>query len=141
MQTGEGERLLAAKRRRFWVWVIGLMLAGAVAGFIAGALTDEDGATEAIISLPSAAKFAIVAALVATFAVGCWQFVREVDEVELADNLWGSTAGYYAYATLLPAWWLLWKMEAVREPDHWAIFIAAALASLAVYLWRKGRAF
>lgn len=141
VMAGEGERLLAARRRRFWGWVIGLMLAGGIAGFIAGALTsDEHSGMETLISLPTAVKFAIVAALIAAFALGCWHFIREVDEVEIADNLWGSTAGYYAYAILLPSWWLLWKMEAVGEPSHWAIFIAAGIASLAVYLWRKWRA-
>jgi hypothetical protein len=141
MQRGEGERLFAAKRRRFWGWIVGLMLAGAVAGLISGALTsDEHKGVEALTSLPQVAKFGIVAVLIAVFALGCWHFVREVDELEIADNLWSSTAGYYAYATLLPAWWLLWKLEAVGEPDHWAIFLAAALASLAVYFGRKWHA-
>lgn len=141
MQTGEGERLLAAKRRRFWGWVVGLMLAGAAAGFVTGLLTSEDnGGAAAVTTLPAAVKFAIVAALIAAFAYGTWRFAQEVDELEIADNLWGSTAGYYAYVVLSPAWWLLWKMEAAPEPNHWAIFLAAGAAATAVYLWRKWRA-
>lgn len=141
MERGEGERLLADRRRRFWGWIIGLAAAGGVSGFVAGfVMGHEDAGLEAVTSLPDATKFAIVALLIAIFSYGTWRFAREIDEVEMADNLWGSTAGYYAYAVLFPAWWLLWKMEALREPNGWAIFWVAFVAAGAVYLWRKWQA-
>ena len=51
----------------------------------------------------------------AAFAYGTWRFVKVIDEVELVDNLWGSTAGYYVYAALFPMWWALAKGGVVAE--------------------------
>ena len=42
----------------------------------------------------------IIAALLAIYF--SWRFFVSVDEVEVADNLWGSLIGFYAYAMLLP---------------------------------------
>lgn len=84
-------------------------------------------------------KFVAIAAMIAAFSYGCWSFARAVDELEIADNLWGSTASYYFYAVTFPAWWALWKLEAVSEPQHWVIFFGTLAAGGAVYLWRKWR--
>jgi hypothetical protein len=140
MQTGEGERLFAARRRRFWGVLLGLGVAGGIAGFISGFVAGHnDLGMEAVTSLPLAVRYGIVGLLAAAFAYGCWVYNRVIDEVELLDNLWSSTAGYYAFSILIPAWWLLWRMQAAPQPDVWAIFVAALVFALAVYGWRKWR--
>lgn len=68
------------------------------------------------------------------------KFWRIIGFVELADNLWGSTAGYYAYSVLFPSWWVLGQAEITTEPNHWAIFFLSLAAGSAVYVYRKWRA-
>jgi hypothetical protein len=141
MERGEGERLLAARRRRFWGWLATLGLLGGIAGGISGFITGhEDIGMDAITALPLAAKYGIVGVLVAAFLAGCVGYYRAIDELEIMDNLWSSTASYYVFAILIPAWWLLWKMEAAPEPNVWVIFFAALAAGLGVYGWRKWQA-
>lgn len=142
MDKGEGERLERGRRRRFWT-VIGMLLAaGAVTGFVAGyAGAHRDIAPQALLrTLPDVAVIAFLAFAIAGFSYGCWAFLKTIDEVELADNLWGSTASYYAYAVLFPSWWLLGQAGITPQPNHWAIFFASLVAGLAAYAYRKWRA-
>ncbi|QIK96244.1 hypothetical protein G7076_07095 [Sphingomonas sp. HDW15A] len=66
--------------------------------------------------------------------------MKTIDEVELADNLWGSTVSYYAYAVLFPSWWVLGRADITPEPNHWIIFFVSLAAGMAVYGYRKWRA-
>ena len=140
MERGEGERLHAARRRKFWILIGGLAGIGAVAGFgtgfvednlIRGGQVDPGLATAVSIGI-------VVVAILAAWA--SWRFFATVDEVELADNLWGSLIGFYAYAFLFPAWWALWKIGRAPEPDDWLIFGAAMVTAVLAYLVRKWRA-
>ena len=70
-------------------------------------------------------------------AYGSWRFFTSVDEVEIADNLWGSLVGFYLYAILFPSWWALHKLGQVPEPNDWAILFASMFTALAVYGYRK----
>ena len=142
MDKGEGERLEQGRRRRFWT-VIGLLLAaGAVTGFVAGyAGAHQDVPPDAMLrTVPDGVVIAFLAFAIAAFSYGCWAFLKAIDEVELADNLWGSTASYYAYAVLFPSWWLLSQAGITPQPNHWAIFFASLTAGLAAYGYRKWRA-
>ena len=60
-----------------------------------------------------------------------------VDEVEVADNLWASLIGFYAYAILFPAWWLLSRIRLAGPPDQWVIYGVAMLTATAAYAYRK----
>lgn len=142
MDKGEGERLEQGRRRKFWT-VIGLLLgAGAVTGFFAGyAGAHQDLSPDGMLrAIPAGAVIAFLAIAIAAFSYGCWAFLKAIDEVELADNLWGSTASYYAYAVLFPSWWLLGQAEITPMPNHWAIFFISLAAGLAAYGYRKWRA-
>jgi hypothetical protein len=138
----DGERLHEEQRRRFWMTIgaIGLvaMPIGAAVGFVAASeKTDLGGFWRAI---PDGVAILVVVVSVALFTLGTWRFVKTIDEVELVDNLWGSTAAYYAYAVLFPAWWALATAGVVPEPNHWIIFLVALAAGGALYFWRKFRA-
>ena len=138
MQPGEGERLHAAKRKRFWFILGGLALLGGITGFFGGLLLH----TGEVLPLPGWASHAAilgVGIMALAVAYGSWRFFATVDELELADNLWGSLIGFYWYAILFPSWWALNKLGAVPPPDHWAIFASAMLAACAVYFFRKWR--
>ena len=138
MQTGEGERLHNERRRRFWK-ILGLLaLVGAVGGFVSGFIAGAADATGTalpgwVLNLGAAAV--IVAAIGAAY--GSYRFFVSVDEVEVADNLWGSLIGFYAYTLLFPTWWLLHKLGHVPEPDDWVIFGIAIFTALAAYAVRK----
>jgi hypothetical protein len=137
---GEGERLLHARRKRLWGSLAVLAIAGGTTGFAAGFYAGhQELGPEVLTGLPDAVKFAAVGIMTLAFFFGCYRFAAAVDELEIADNLWSSTASYYFYAAAFPAWWALWKLEAVGEPRHWLIYFGALAAGGAIYLWRKWR--
>lgn len=140
--VGPGERLHAQRRRRFWGALAALAVAGAITGAFSGfqAARHDTDLSGVWATLPPALVIGLVIVAIIAFSLGCLAFVRASDEVEIADNLWGSTASYYVYATLFPAWFVLHKAGIVGEPRDWTIFFVTLLAGLAVYGWRKLRA-
>jgi uncharacterized membrane protein YfcA len=134
-----GEARERAQRRKFWA-VLGIitlvgMTVGAVLGYqFAHHDFDPDAALSAI-----PPWLIVSAALLYVLSVswGTWRFVKVIDEVELQDNLWGSTAGFYFYGLAFPLWWGLWTAGLVPEPNDWAMFIATVVAGMLVYGMRK----
>lgn len=140
MERGEGERLHALRRRRFWTILGGLALVGMIVGFFSGFLkgfADGSGGDLAPGLITLAAVGVVLAAILTAY--GSWRFFVSVDEVELADNLWGSLIGFYVYAILFPAWWALNQLGRAPELDHWLIFGSAMIAATAAYGVRKWR--
>jgi hypothetical protein len=142
MQLGEGERRERARRRRFWTVIGGLLAAGMLTGFVYGffAAHNQVPPDQIWTSMPQGVAIGFVAVALIAFNIGCWAFVRSIDEVELTDNLWGSTVAYYIYAMMFPAWWALAKAGITPAPNHWAIFFIALGAGSVAYCWRKWRA-
>ena len=135
---GEGELLHAERRRRFWTILGGLALAGMIGGFASGFVmgySDAGGMMLPDWAMTAAGGAIILAAILAAY--GSWRFFVTVDELEVADNLWGSLIGFYAYALLFPTWWLLHQIGKAPEPHDWAIFIIAVTTSLVAYAVRK----
>ena len=135
---GEGERLHEQRRRRFWVilgWLVVIgMAAGFLSGFTAGFIDGRGGdGTPGLKAIGAAG----VALLALGAAYGSWRFFTAVDEVEVADNLWGSLIGFYAYAILFPSWWALSKIRLTAAPDQWIIYGVAMLTATAAYGYRK----
>ena len=141
MQPGEGERLYAERRKRFWMILGALALAGMVAGFMSGfvvGFADARGVTvEPLYGTVGAAGIVLMAVLAAYLS---WRFFVTVDEVEVADNLWGSLIGLYTYAILFPSWWMLARLGRAPQPDDWIIFGATMIAATVAYAIRKWRA-
>ena len=136
---GEGERLHAQRRRRFWAILGGLALLGVVAGFPAGSLAGfNDARAGGNVAYMTVGTIGVVLMAIGV-AYASWRFFANVDEVEVADNLWGSLIGFYAYAILFPAWWALNQLGQTGEPDDWTIFGVSMLVAVAVYFYRKLR--
>lgn len=140
MVRGEGERLHAEWRKRFWALLGGLALIGAISGFIGGFVMGHQDASG--VALPpsmltlGAAGVVLLALLSAYFS---WRFFITVDKVEVADNLWGSLIGFYVYAILFPAWWAMHRLGKAPEPDDWLIFGASMITATIAYAIRKWR--
>jgi hypothetical protein len=138
----KGEILHAARRKRFWssfgLIAIAAIPIGAIMGYGAGRHGTGLGEAWARIDPTIAGPIVIVGLIL--FGIATWRFLKAIDEVELVDNLWGSTASYYVYATLFPVWWALAKSGLVAAPNGWAIYFAALAGGMAVYGLRKWRA-
>jgi hypothetical protein len=135
---GEGEQLHAQRRRRFWMILGWLVALGAVAGFFTGFTTGFADAKGGEVSAEMKAFGAAgILLLAGAAAFGSWKFFVSVDEVEVADNLWGSLIGFYAYALLFPTWWAIWKIRLIGPPDQWLIYGVAMLTATAAYAYRK----
>ncbi|MBA3576491.1 MAG: hypothetical protein H0W39_02575 [Sphingomonas sp.] len=138
MTIGEGERLEAARRRKFWQLIIALAVSGAVAGFVFGfALGHSDASDHPMSESVRLLIAAILLLSVAGAAYLSWRFFQTVDEVEIAHNLWGSLIGFYVYAFMFPTWWALEWLALAPEPNDWVIFAASLLTATAAYAWRK----
>ena len=137
-ELGEGERLYAQRRRRFWLIVAGLaglgLVTGFASGFVAGFLDARGATVEPLYGTVGAIGAVLMAIAVAFLS---WRYFAAVDEVEMADNLWGSLIGFYFYAIAFPLWYALWKLGKTPEPNDWAIFGGALVASLVAYVIRK----
>lgn len=140
MGQGEGERLHSRRQWQFWKIIAALAVVGAICGFIGGFASELSGAGGGAIDprlrVVAGAGVILAAILAAYFS---WRFFVSVDEVEVADNLWGSLIGLYAYAFLLPSWWALNQLGFVRAPDHWLIYGITMITALVAYIWRKMR--
>jgi len=141
-ERGEGERMEIRRRRRFWWTVAPVFASAATLGAFIGANGVRRGLS--FDQVWSSLSVPVVAGLVARalliFAYGTWRFVKVIDEVELVDNLWSSTASYYLYAMLFPAWWALAQANILPRPHDWAIYFSALAGGGLVYVWRKWRA-
>lgn len=129
-----GEARHAAHRRRFWAKIAGFMLFGAAIGFAGGFASGYEGID--LLAMPGVVLAAVIAALVGFVALSVW-FYRSVDELETADNLWGSLFGFYFYAAALPSWWALAQVDLVPPVNHVAIYMATMLFAFGVYGVRK----
>ena len=141
-EAGEGEQQEARRRRIFWMCVGGMLIAGMVLGLFTGitAASKDIASAEIWTKIPQSLAVGVIAVSLAAFVYGCWRFYKAIDEVELVDNLWASTAAYYLYATLFPVWWALGKADVLPEPSDWGIYFAALGGGALAYLWRKWRA-
>lgn len=140
MTAGEGERLEAQRRKKFWGLVFALAGVGAIAGFVFGFIHGAADATGEPIS-ETARTIAAIALVVAALGGGyfSWRFFTTVDEVEVTDNLWASLIGFYVYGFAFPTWWALSWLKAAPEPVDWIIYAVVMLSATAAYGVRKWR--
>lgn len=132
-----GEARHRARRRAVWT-TLGLLAGlGFVTGLLTGFFEEELLAPDRAVS--PALAWAGVLALAGAVAAGSYYYYRQVDELELADNLWACLWGFYFYSLAFPAWWALEKLGAVSEPQDWTIYIATLATMTAAYGWRKLR--
>lgn len=137
-----GEMLERNQRRKFWMTLLAVGVpgipVGAFIGYTAG--RHDMNIAEAVATLSPAIVLVIAASFVTMMVVGTYYFAKAIDEVELQDNLWASSVGYYAYMVLFPTWWLLGTAGVVPGANSWAIYAVALFAGALTYGYRKWRA-
>ena len=137
-----GEQRERQRRRRFW-GVLGVLAAvvapiGGVIGYNAGKQGLEF--TQALDTLSPSLLGWLAIFYAAALVIGSWRFVRVIDEVELADNLWASAAGFYCYAIAFPCWGLMAKAGWVAPVNGWILLVATYIVAMSTYAFRKWRA-
>jgi hypothetical protein len=134
MTEGPGERAENARRKRFGLIWAGFMLLGGLLGAVLVALgPDRAGTLPPALAIAAAGLFAIGVPL------GSWYFLRDIDEVELRTNLVASMWAMNTYVLLYPTWYILWKGQLVREPNHEILFITTMIVLSLVYFAKKAR--
>ncbi|MEQ7872453.1 hypothetical protein ABDK56_00385 [Sphingomonas sp. ASV193] len=139
-----GEIAERARRSRTWRALMTVAAIAMPVGLIAGAMTGYSvgrgaGLAEATGALPPTLFIAAAILYPLAIVIGTWRFVKTIDEVELADNLWASAAGFYFYSVAFPCWWALSMAGVAAAPGGWILYIASLIAGTAVYALRKLR--
>lgn len=139
-ELGTGERLEQKRRKRYWGIIAFLIGLGAVSGFSAGVYVGITESSGEPFVLPAWMAWVGVSLAAIAFLYGSWSYFRAVDEVDLMDNLWASTVGFYAYAALFGGWVALDVVAAAPPANHLVIFFATIIVATIAYVFRKWRA-
>lgn len=131
-ETLTGEQQERRRRRKFWTTMIAFMVGGGITGAFSGLFTSGNGAAVSPVLV-----IAFVAFFFAAFVVLSIYFFRTVDELEVADNLWGSLFGLYFYLAAVPTAWLLEQSGVIEPVSDWAIYFATVAVTFGSYLIRK----
>lgn len=136
-EVKDGLAAARARTRRQRIILFTLMGAGAVVGFFS-AMFEVDGG-EFLEGIPAA--WAIAASLITTTAVayGGWRYSRATDELERRDNLWACGVALNFYLLLYANWYLWWRGELVREPQHEVLAVATFAVMMLAYGYKKLR--
>jgi len=137
----DGENLHERHRKSFWRNLMIAGIGGVPIGFAVGFGAGFKGDFDAFWNwAPDWLVVGMLVLAIGALLYGSLRFYRSVDEVEMLDNLWGSTVAYSAYSLLFPSWWILEKAGMASEPNGWLIFMIALGAGLIAYVGRKWRA-
>jgi hypothetical protein len=64
---------------------------------------------------------------------------RVIDELEADAYRSGALIAIYAYWTISPTWWVLWRGGLVPAPDGIAIYMITIFTALFIWFWKKYR--
>jgi uncharacterized protein len=133
-----GERKLKAKRRRWWIIIAMLALAGFIPGFLLGysegeGLVDPQGVWPAWIVILLAATFLIAV------PIGSLLLYRQMDELERDIHRKAAAMAGGVLVIVYPVWWLLWMGALAPEPIHWVLFLIFYATILLSWLYYRLR--
>jgi len=119
-ELSPGERRVREKQRRKWLILGGLMLAGAIPGFVLG-YSEGEGLLDASGVWPAW----IVALLSVSYLVtiGGTLWARQLDEHQLLGKYKAASFAGGMLLLVYPVWFLLWMGALAPEPIHWVLFL------------------
>ncbi|MGI9377823.1 MAG: hypothetical protein ACR2PC_17310 [Tsuneonella suprasediminis] len=130
-----GEERLKNRRRAYWKYIGRAMGIAFVAGTVGGVLAIL--AVKGVV--PAWVLYPLTGAALIAFAWFSYDYFRRIDELDLLDNLWATTVGFYVYFALEICWLLFNRAGLTPPPDDIAVLGISMLALVLTYGWRKLR--
>jgi hypothetical protein len=133
---GEGAQKYKKDQRRRAVMVIASVLLAvlAIGAVISGVEIARGGG-----DLSPTLAILLALLFVGGFIISNWLYLRNVDELEWANNF---SAGFWSLLTLTalyPTWLVLWSGKLVPEPSAEGLYLITLGSAGAFYLWRRFR--
>lgn len=136
---GGGERHESARRRKRWLILGALFVAGLIPGLYLG---YQDGAALAE-SRTAIWPAPVVAALIALYLVavagGGLLLNRVADDFDRQVGYKTVSFAGTALMVVYPIWYVLWRGDLAPEPIHWVLFLFFFLSVVAAYLFYRFR--
>ena len=128
-----GEEKLRARNTKISLYAI-LM---AAAGLSSAVLAAE--AVKLVVdgTLPIAALYAVLAVMLGIFIWLTVEYFRRVEELDLLDNLWANTFGFYTILACAVGWAFINQAGAAPPPNGFVLIAVGAIGSVAGYIIRK----
>jgi hypothetical protein len=136
MNDNVGETKERRRRLKTWAVVGGLLISGAVAGFVT-ALLEGDGPSVFTRKLPMEMSIILAVSCSLIMAFGSWFYWRNIDEVERNSNVIASATSAGVLVLIYPPWFLLWKGGVVTEPSHTAMFLLLCATGSVIFLMKQ----
>jgi hypothetical protein len=137
-----GEPLSRREKLNNWI----LVGSGLLGGIIAMILSMSGTASDQNPDVFSSAPISTTVALPLAFTVGVllpllsWYWHKKVvDEQEEAAYRTGTLFAMYAFWTVAPVWWLLWRGGMLPAPDGVALYLMTIFVALTIWFWKKYR--
>lgn len=116
-----GEERLRQRRRRYWLIIGSLALAGFIPGLLAG-YTQGEAELGAGAVWPAWIAILLSVIYVAAVIAGGYAMHRQMDELELRNRHKAATAAGCMLMIVYPVWFFLWMGDLAPEPIHWVLF-------------------
>jgi hypothetical protein len=136
--TGDGEALERGRRRRRYLIIAGIGVAGFFPGFYLG-YSENDQLLQPGDTWPPALALTLAVVYLVAVSVGALLLRRQTDGVGLHVQTKGAALAASVLVYVYPLWFLLWKGGFVAEPMHgviYVVFLLSALAGMAYYRFR-----
>lgn len=130
-----GEQRHRQRRRAFWAYSVAGLAVALPVGMCIGYLLRQG--VDGVYS-PAAALIAMAIATAAFvwFSIG---YYRRLDELDLADNLWGAFIAVHVLLVGFPTWAMLHILELTPAPSAEGLYFGTIGATFLGYGWRKLR--
>lgn len=135
---GPGEALERKQKGRQTLIICMLMVAGGVTGLTL-ALSGQDGPDFYRSAIPARVAVALAVFWLVSVIGGSLWYMRHIDEIELAAQIWGIAAAGTVVLIFYPVWYLLWRGQMIVEPNAHVMFGTLYVVMIAAYLWKKFR--
>ena len=136
-EPGAGLAAAKARRQRLHLIIAGLMGVGGIIGFLSAMFEVEGGGF--MEGIPAGWAVAASLILVGAIGYGGWRYHLATDELDRRDSMWASALTLNVYLTGYAVWYLWWRGDLVREPQHETIFVVTMTVMLLAYLYKKLR--
>jgi hypothetical protein len=136
---GEGERQETARRRKRWMIIGALFVAGLGPGFYLGSL--DAGPVEALrtVTWPPGLVAMFLALHLGAVVGGGLLLSKQADELDRERGYKSVSFAGTLLMIVYPAWYVLWRGGFVPEPIHWVLFLLFWLSLILAAIFYRFR--